>query len=77
MLTSALLIFILDGLVLFLNIKEREAWATGDIRRSLVIEGVTAAAGVANVLLVVDYSWPMMAPSVLGVLVGRWLAWRY
>jgi hypothetical protein len=77
MILMSLAVALLDGLTTFLVIKDREAWISGDIRRALVVEAlVTAAIGV-NLCVFVEFTWLMIPPSVLGGVIGRYLAWKY
>jgi hypothetical protein len=76
MVLIALGIAVLDGLITFLNIKEREQWIMGSISRAVVLDGLTSLAIGVSICVFVEFTWIMLVPSVLGSIVGRYLAWK-
>lgn len=66
-----------DAVIVYLATKEREAWVSGQIGRSIMMEALTAAAVGVSILLLSAFGWPLLIPSVIGAVIGRWLAWRY
>lgn len=66
----------LDALVTYLNIKERESWIAGNVVRSVLLDGLTTAAIGVSICAFVEFTWAMILPSVLGSMLGRWLAWK-
>jgi hypothetical protein len=72
----ALGIAVLDGLITFLNIKEREQWIMGSISRAIVLDGLTSLAIGVSICVFVEFTWVMIVPSVIGSMVGRYLAWK-
>lgn len=77
MIGVALGVFALDALTVYLQVAERDAWATGSIRRSLFLEALTSAAIGVTVICIATYTWWMLAPSMLGSVAGRYVAWRW
>jgi uncharacterized membrane protein YqgA involved in biofilm formation len=76
MVLIALGIAVLDGLITFLNIKEREQWIMGSISRAVVLDGLTSLAIGVSICVFVEFTWIMLVPSVIGSMVGRYLAWK-
>ncbi len=76
MLGAAVLIFVSDVAITFLQMRERTLWLTGRGWKSAIVDGLTACVIGASIILIAEYRWPMLVPSVLGVLVGRYLDWR-
>jgi hypothetical protein len=72
----ALAVAVLDGLITFLNIKEREQWIMGSIGRAVVLDGLTTVAIGVSICVFVEFTWIMILPSTLGSMVGRYLAWK-
>jgi len=72
----ALGILVLDGLITFLNIKEREEWVTGNIVRAVVLDGLTSLAIGVSICVFIEFTWVMLVPSVIGSMAGRYLAWK-
>ena len=72
-----LIVLASDAIIVYLNVKERDAWATGSIHRSMWIEAATALAVCINVILVSEIRWLLVPFSVAGALAGRWAAWKY
>jgi len=76
MVLIALGILVLDGLITFLNIKEREEWVTGNIVRAVVLDGLTSLAIGVSICVFIEFTWIMLVPSVIGSMAGRYLAWK-
>jgi hypothetical protein len=77
MILIALAIAVLDGLITFLNIKEREQWIAGDVVKAVVLDGLTTMAIGVSICVFVEFTWIMLVPSTLGSMIGRYLAWKY
>lgn len=77
MILIALSIFVLDGLITFLNIKEREQWINGGIVKAVLLDGLTAGAIGVSICVFVEFTWIMILPSVIGSMTGRYLAWKW
>lgn len=76
MILTGFLVAFLDGLTVFLNVKERDTWALGQVRQSVLLEGLSALTVGITILMFIEYTWWMLVPSILGCMVGRYLAWR-
>jgi hypothetical protein len=74
---AALTILVSDALIVWLNVTERDAWAVGDIHRSMVIEGASALVVCVNVILISELHWLLVPFSIAGALAGRYAAWRW
>ena len=72
----ALGIFVLDGLITFLNVKERDQWLAGSIGKTVLLDGFTALAIGVSICVFVQFTWIMIVPSVIGSMLGRYLAWK-
>lgn len=68
---------ILDALVTFLNIKEREEWIVGHLWRAVWLDGLTTLAIGVSICAFVEFTWVMILPSTLGSMFGRWLAGKW
>lgn len=77
MLKVAIAVAVLDALVTFLNIKEREEWISGNLSRAVILDGLTTAAIGVSICAFVAFTWAMIVPSVVGSMFGRWLAGKY
>lgn len=77
MILVAFAVALLDMLVTFLNIKERESWIAGHLGRAVVLDGLTTAAIGVSICAFVEFTWVMILPSVIGSMFGRWLAGRF
>jgi len=76
MLLIALAVAVLDGLITFLNIKEREQWIMGSIVKAVIFDGLTTVAIGVSICVFVEFTWIMILPSTLGSMIGRYLAWK-
>lgn len=76
MVLIALGIFVLDGLITFLNIKERDVWLLGKVAQTVLLDGFTTLAIGVSICVFVEYTWIMIIPSVTGSMLGRYLAWK-
>lgn len=74
MIMMGLAVAFLDGLVVFLQVREREEWVVGHTNRAIGFEGLTAAAIYVTIMAIKTYDWNMFVPSVGGSMIGRWLA---
>jgi len=72
----ALGVALLDAVVTFLNIKERESWISGNLPRAVLLDGATTVAIGVSICAFVEFTWAMILPSALGSMAGRWIAGR-
>lgn len=71
-----LAIAVADALIVFIAVRERDAWRDGRVGRTIALEGVSAAVVGASILLFVRFGWALLPWSVAGAMTGRWLAWQ-
>lgn len=77
MILIALAVAFLDGLITYLNIKEREQWITGGIGKAVLLDGLSTLVIGVNICIFVEFTWSMLIPSILGSMAGRYLAWKW
>ena len=70
-------VFASDAVLVFLALKEREAWAQGAFWRGTLVDCIAAVAGTASIVLTAEYSWSTLPAAIAGVIAGRALAWRF